>query len=140
MDDYLTKPVDWNQVLTRLPEWTAGSPLLFDPEITADLPAEALTEIADAFAATTPDTLCRLEEAVRNGDIAQAAALAHRLRSSCLTVGAVRAAALCQDIEELGSGSRPVIDLTAFVAELTEVVRRASEELRSLADTGTGSR
>jgi CheY-like chemotaxis protein len=135
MDDYLTKPVDWNQVLTRLPDWIAGplDPVLFDPEITAELtslPAEALTEIAEAFAATTPDTLRLLDEAVRSGDVAQAAALAHRLRSGCLTVGAVHAAALCQRIEEAAGEST---DLPAVLAELTEVVRQAAEELRCLA-------
>jgi HPt (histidine-containing phosphotransfer) domain-containing protein len=146
MDDYLTKPVDWNQVLTRLSEWTTGTlgPVLFDPEITAELtslPAEALTEIAEAFAATTPDTLSRLDEAVRSEDFTQAAALAHRLRSSCLTVGAVHAAALCQTVEELAPGTRPTIDLPATLAELTEVVRQASEELRCLAQSpSTGTR
>jgi signal transduction histidine kinase/DNA-binding response OmpR family regulator/HPt (histidine-containing phosphotransfer) domain-containing protein len=195
MDDYLTKPVDWKQVLTRIPAWTeargsgAGhrpvphdtadpdgsgrpedadreqlqdhdgegtehhsgplrlDPALFDPDVVAELaslPAQDVAEIADAFVSTAPDTLRRLEEAVETGDLTQADRLAHRLKSSCATIGAVRAAALCERIEELAGTSPPApgrpgagasTPLLDTLVELAGEMFHVSEELLGLART-----
>lgn len=151
MDDYLTKPVDWKQVLSRIPAWTAGRaegsehrPEPFDPEIAtelAGLPAEAIAEIADAFVSTVPDTLRRLEEAVRAADLTGARRLAHRLKGSCATIGAVRAAELCGRIEELaeprgpesGTGSGALAPLRTAMARLLDEMVPVSEEMLELA-------
>ncbi|MEV0237644.1 response regulator [Nonomuraea sp. NPDC050786] len=98
MDDHLAKPVDWARVLGRIPEWAAYAGL--PPEL-AGLSPEALTDVAEAYLATATRTLEELREAARNGDTAEVAALAHRLRGSCATVGAVREAELCQRVEDL---------------------------------------
>jgi signal transduction histidine kinase/HPt (histidine-containing phosphotransfer) domain-containing protein/ActR/RegA family two-component response regulator len=197
MDDYLSKPVDWKQVLTRIPAWTGArlsetgrwpvpgdgahpdgpgrpqdgvdrerlrdhggggvrpdhgparlDPALFDPEVGAELlslPAQDVAEIADAFVSSAPDTLHGLGEAVGTGDLTRAERLAHRLKSGCATIGAVRAADLCERVEEL-AGTSPragggrgagipapppedLAELPETLAELTDEVVHVSEEL-----------
>jgi two-component system sensor histidine kinase/response regulator len=98
MDDHLAKPVDWTRVLARIPEWAAYAGL--PPEL-AGLSAEALAEVAQAYLATARRTFEDLRQAARAGDLPEVAALAHRLRGSCATVGAVREAGLCRRVEDL---------------------------------------
>ncbi|MFG1695276.1 response regulator [Nonomuraea sp. NPDC049309] len=98
MDDHLAKPVDWARVLARIPEWTASAGL--PPEL-AGLSAEALADVARAYLETAPRTFEELRQAVRDGDRPQAAALAHRLKGACATVGATREAELCRRAEEI---------------------------------------
>jgi HPt (histidine-containing phosphotransfer) domain-containing protein len=195
MDDYLTKPVDWKQVLTRIPAWTEArgsgtgrrpvphdtadadgsgrpedgadreqlqdhggeggehhrgpfrlDPALFDPDVVAELaslPAQDVADIADAFVSTAPDTLRRLEEAVKAGDLTQADRLAHRLKGGCATIGAIRAAALCERIQELADTSPPTgrpeagasTPLLGTLVELADEMVHVSEELLGLART-----
>ncbi|MFB4263661.1 response regulator [Nonomuraea sp. GTA35] len=98
MDDHLAKPVDWPRVLARIPEWAASAGL--PPEL-AGLSQEALADVARAYLATATRTFEELRQAVRDGDQAAAAGLAHRLKGACATVGATREAELCQRIEDL---------------------------------------
>ncbi|MFI7637952.1 response regulator [Nonomuraea sp. NPDC049400] len=98
MDDHLAKPVDWGRVLARIPEWAsyAGLP----PEL-AGLSPEALADVAEAYLATAGRTFEELRQAVQAGDAPLVASLAHRLKGSCATVGAVREAELCERVEDL---------------------------------------
>lgn len=98
MDDHLAKPVDWQRVLARIPEWTASAGL--PPEL-AGLSAEALADVAQAYRSTVASTFEELRRAVRDGDPALAAALAHRLKGACATVGASREAELCGQVEDV---------------------------------------
>ncbi|KAB8189832.1 response regulator [Nonomuraea phyllanthi] len=98
MDDHLAKPVDWARVLARVPEWAAWSGL--PPEL-AGLSPEELADVAGAYLTTTPRTFEELRRAAEAGDASQVAALAHRLKGSCATVGAVREAELCRRVEDL---------------------------------------
>ncbi|MEO3887757.1 response regulator [Nonomuraea sp. B5E05] len=97
MDDHLAKPVDWPRVLARIPEWAAYSSL--PPEL-AGLSPEAVADVAQAYLATATRTFDELRRAGEAGDAAETGALAHRLKSACATVGAVREAALCQRVED----------------------------------------
>ncbi|SPF05638.1 hybrid sensor histidine kinase/response regulator [Streptomyces sp. MA5143a] len=144
MDDHLTKPVDWTQVLARIAVWVAAEPPVESaPPTTAGtpaeldgLPAEDIADIADAFAASTPDVLGRLRRTLEAGDFDAARLLAHRLKGSCATVGATRAAELCQDIEAAATARRPWTShddtpLPAVLTQLADEIRRATQELRS---------
>ncbi|MET7337621.1 response regulator [Nonomuraea sp. NPDC005650] len=97
MDDHLAKPVDWPRVLASIPEWAAYSGL--PPEL-AGLSPEALADVAEAYLATAARTFEELRQAAQAGDVAEVAALAHRLKGSCATVGAVREAELCLRVED----------------------------------------
>ncbi|MFI9837755.1 response regulator [Nonomuraea sp. NPDC051941] len=97
MDDHLAKPVDWPRVLASIPEWAAYSGL--PPELVG-LSPEALADVAEAYLATATRTYEELRLAARTGDVAEVAALAHRLKGSCATVGAAREAELCRRVED----------------------------------------
>ncbi|MEU6803893.1 hybrid sensor histidine kinase/response regulator [Streptomyces neyagawaensis] len=144
MDDHLTKPVDWTQVLARIAVWVAAKPpnesapptTSSTPAELDGLPAEDIAAIADAFAASTPDILDRLRRTLEAGDFDAARLLAHRLKGSCATVGAGRAAELCQNIEAAAAARRPwtahdEAPLPAVLAQLADEMRRATQELRS---------
>ncbi|MFF7260864.1 response regulator [Streptomyces sp. NPDC008159] len=144
MDDHLTKPVDWTQVLARIAVWGAAEPPIESaPPTTSStpaeldgLPAEDIADIADAFEASTPDILGRLRRTLEAGDFEAARLLAHRLKGSCATVGATRAAELCQNIEAAAAARRPWtahgdVSLPAVLTQLADEMRRATQELRS---------
>ncbi|MEW9550765.1 response regulator [Nonomuraea sp. NPDC050783] len=115
MDDHLTKPVDWPRVLARIPEWASYGDL--PPEL-AGLSPEAVADVAQAYLATARRTFEELRAVAAAGDLAQVAALAHRLKGSCATVGAAREAELCRRVEDL--------------ARVGSVEREAVEELDGL--------
>ncbi|RVX40402.1 signal transduction histidine kinase [Nonomuraea polychroma] len=121
MDDHLAKPVDWPRVLARIPEWAsyAGLP----PEL-AGLSAEAVADVAQAYLATARQTFEDLLRAARDGDLPEVAALAHRLKGSCATVGAGREAALCQRVEELARTGNLEEEL---LEDLDELLRATPE-------------
>ncbi|MEO3868672.1 response regulator [Nonomuraea sp. B12E4] len=98
MDDHLAKPVDWPHVMARIPAWTASAGL--PPEL-AGLSQEALADIGAAYVETAMSTFEELRQAAGDGDLAQVAALAHRLKGGCATVGAAREAELCRRVEDL---------------------------------------
>lgn len=60
---------------------------------------ELLRSIADTYAVETPPVLTALGLALQRGDHRSAARLAHRLKGSCLTIGATRLAATCAAVE-----------------------------------------
>ncbi|TDE34468.1 hybrid sensor histidine kinase/response regulator [Nonomuraea mesophila] len=99
MDDHLAKPVDWPRVLASIPEWAAYSSL--PPEL-AGLSPEAVADVAQAYRATATRTFEELRRAAEDGDAAEVAAVAHRLKGACATVGAAREATLCQRVEDAG--------------------------------------
>ncbi|MGW7483238.1 ATP-binding protein [Nonomuraea muscovyensis] len=121
MDDHLTKPVNWQHVLARVPDWIAAPGL--PPELEGLAPEDVM-EIAAAFRATAGETLDELRRAVREGDLERVAALAHRLAGSCATVGAGGAADLCRRVEDLalGGGADPAL-LDRLDEEFREIPR-----------------
>ncbi|MFF5359773.1 Hpt domain-containing protein [Streptomyces scabiei] len=143
MDDHLTKPVDWTQVLARiavrateLPTGSAPANTSDTSDTSAELDGLSAEDIANAFAASTPEVLGRLRTSLEAGDFDAARLLAHRLKGSCATVGATRAAQLCQEVEAAAAARRQGTagddaPLTAVVTRLEEEMRRATRELHS---------
>ncbi|MBB6552205.1 hybrid sensor histidine kinase/response regulator [Nonomuraea rubra] len=133
MDDHLAKPVDWPRVLARIPEWTVSAGL--PPEL-AGLSQEALADVARAYLATATRTFEELRQAVRDGDQAAAAGLAHRLKGSCATVGATREAELCQRIEDLARAGDAVDgdvmeELGGLLSDLPEWMNAADPRIEA---------
>ncbi|WP_245764766.1 hybrid sensor histidine kinase/response regulator [Nonomuraea jiangxiensis] len=126
MDDHLAKPVDWPHVLARIPEWTASAGL--PPEL-AGLSAEALADVGAAYVATAMSTFKELRQAAEEGDPARVAALAHRLKGGCATVGAVREAELCRRVEDLARAG--IIDQKPL-DELYELLKEKPSWLNGL--------
>jgi hypothetical protein len=77
----------------------------------------------------------RLREALETGDIDAVRLWANRLEGSCGTVGAVRVAELCQDLDVADARqpwtARDDAPLPATLMRSADEMRRATQELRS---------
>ena len=63
------------------------------------VPDGFLERIIETYSATAPSLAGSLVTALENGDAATSHSTAHRLKGSCLMVGAARLAAICRAIE-----------------------------------------
>ena len=79
---------------------------------------ELLRSIAATYVVETPPVLTALGMALKRGDHSAATRLAHRLRGSCLSIGASRLAANCAAVEQTCSiGLAPDIDTYATLRQ-----------------------
>ncbi|MEN9933936.1 MAG: hypothetical protein RLZZ387_515 [Chloroflexota bacterium] len=81
-----------------------------------------LPGLVTSFAAMGPQRVEGLRAAARAGDVARIAREAHALKGACANLGARRAAAQCERIEELGRGSE--------LAQAVELIDALEVELR----------
>ncbi len=89
MEDSEEDPLDWS-VLAGLRELQEeGGP-------------DILEELMEMFSTDVPPQLVALKEAVKAGDAHSVERIAHGLKGSCGNMGAVRMAALCAELEEMG--------------------------------------
>jgi PAS domain S-box-containing protein len=113
MDDFLTKPVDGEKLEAVLRGHAGGAaasvplPEVVDLDRLTELDgmgerAVALVDRAvQNFVSGFPATLEAVRAAVRSDAAAEVRHLAHKLRGSALTLGAVRVAAAAQELEDL---------------------------------------
>lgn len=123
MDDYLAKPFSQGQLRDMLGRWlaspdaepaarapdpaaTAGAPAPLDPAVLDELRRlagggrpDVLATVAGIYLESTPELLARLRTGADAGDWALLAATAHALKSSSGSIGALKLAALCRDLE-----------------------------------------
>lgn len=156
MDDFVAKPVRPETVAAALDRWLPASSSPAAPSETSggDAPAgpsagggpvdeerwavvvemvhddaEVLDQLVDVFTAEVPARLDDLRAAVRAGDAAEAAWLAHRVRGSALNLGATRLAELAEGLEQCAergdvAGATTTVDaLEAAFAEVAGVLR-----------------
>jgi two-component system, sensor histidine kinase and response regulator len=135
MDDYLTKPITPHTLREVLNRWagpatnpdrvttpghTSLSPL---PEHVLEPGTRRSAVVVKAFCQHVPAQLTAIADAVKSGDPARVKAAAHKLKGSCLALGAARMAALCRAIEP-----NPV-DASKQVERLFAEFELASQEL-----------
>ena len=136
MDDYLTKPIDHEELQRVLREWVSpseprasgpvhGGPDVgrpadaeaapaaddwLDPSVAVRLRAEhsaaTLRTLAALFEQEAPARLADLSEAARRRDAEPLWQAAHHLKSSCRIVGAVGMERLCEQLEDHGRAGR----------------------------------
>jgi HPt (histidine-containing phosphotransfer) domain-containing protein len=97
-----------------------------------------LRELLEAFLHSARRQAAELNAASVAGDARQVGALAHKLKSSSRSVGALRLGDLCEDLEETGrAGDRGAVkDLIApFQTELQRVI----DQVEALLADGTSS-
>ncbi len=153
MDDYLVKPVSEETLKAVLARWCGtlspsefviGSPEDFArgkrrstaAEVAAQLQdenAELFADVIKTFRAQTPERVEELRAAQGEGDVEVIRALAHRLKGSCLTVGAEAPAATCGELEaactETAAAPPEAARLMArLVAQLAEFEQRLAED------------
>ncbi len=120
MDDYLSKPFSRRQLQTVLGRWLPiGS---MDPsedgEVTLDVHVldsirdlqmedepDILSDIVERYFETSRKSIEAIENAVHRDDPVTVYQEAHSLKSSSVTLGAVRLGELCSQLEAMGRGS-----------------------------------
>ena len=85
-----------------------------------------MRKYAFMFLATTRDALAEIDVALTKGDLAAAAAVAHRIKSSARAVGAIAFAAVCEDLE--GQEGRPA-QARALAARLRAQLARIERDV-----------
>jgi CheY-like chemotaxis protein len=110
MDDYMTKPIDFDALRAKLLHWLASAPVL-DVTVIAELRKletakrpRFFAELVERYTRSASDTLERLQAAVAAGDTAAVSELAHALKGSSRSVGASEVAAICERIEQHARG------------------------------------
>jgi signal transduction histidine kinase/DNA-binding response OmpR family regulator len=166
MDDYLTKPLRADLLHSTLARWTAASRTLSSGSLprppprpdsavqttVSALPAlsvESLTgapELSDEersprllelFLDRTPPLIAALNQATLGAVLEDVRSIAHKLKGSCLAVGAVRLAATAahmQHAAEAGELAAAERDLPLVLEQWSSVQRLLLEEQRALAE------
>jgi CheY-like chemotaxis protein len=164
MDDYVSKPLDLdllNAALGRCVRHLAPEPVapangesgdateerrpavdeLADAAlldrlelIERKIPADAFARICRQFLSGTPELIAELGVAVRASDTATAIALAHKLKGSMATLGAVRLSRLARRVEEGEKDGAP--GLEAVLGEMEEAYGMAQAVVVSLMPQG----
>ena len=110
MDEYLSKPIDGQQLAALIERWAPEIPPVLDPAGllggAADLSPQH-REVVELFLADVPRRLDLLTTAVARGDRDQVARIAHTLAGSADSLGASRLAAACARLEALARGHAP---------------------------------
>jgi len=146
MDDYLSKPVELDELGRVLEHWVApgdarddpnppaanqvlaGGP--FDPDVVATLQSltrdgnpDAFLSLTSLFLSSGAELLTALRDAIARDDTATAGGIAHTLKGSAANLGALRLADACRELEEsLPSGpatTEPVV--TRVEAEFAQL-------------------
>jgi HPt (histidine-containing phosphotransfer) domain-containing protein len=90
----------------------------------------AFARVCDQFLSSTSEVLVQLGAAAREGDLNTVGQLAHRLRGSMATLGAVRLSTLAHRVEEGGFEDEEGLD--AVLREMDEEYRRVQATVVSL--------
>jgi CheY-like chemotaxis protein/anti-sigma regulatory factor (Ser/Thr protein kinase) len=139
MDDYLSKPTPTAELKAMLAKWLPAQPAppspsqplaiesALDVSILAALVGDNPATIADFlqdFQASATTIAAELEAAWADANAAHASALAHKLKASARSVGALTLGMLCEEIEAAGkTGSIELMALLLprFKAEIAAV-------------------
>ena len=156
MDDYLSKPARLADLQAMLEKWlpiaaefmpvepvpvpVAPTALAAVASVAVDVsvlkalvgddPA-VIREFLHDFRVSAAKTAAELKVACENGQAAQAGALAHKLKSSARSVGALALGELCADMEQAGKAGQ-VEALTALLSRFEAEMAAVDEYLGSL--------
>jgi len=148
MDDYLSKPARLNELKEMLEKWTPtakSSPIFTDAPATKSLQDSAagpvdisiledlvgndpgvIRDFLHNFQIRATQTSTELKTACENREAAQTGAIAHKLKSTAYSVGAVRLGDLCADMEKAGKAGQ--IDVLADLLPRFETEMAAVNE------------
>ena len=139
MDDYLSKPVQLAQLKAMLEQWlppAAEEPGTDVPDSSA-MPVDVnvlkklvgddpdvIREFLHEFRISAARIAVELKTAYEDGQAAQVGALAHKLKSSARSVGALALGALCAEMEQAGKAGQ--------IEVLTAIFSRFDMEISSV--------
>ncbi len=148
MDEYLSKPAPLSSLKAVLEKWlpaagdthprelvaaaaAARSDVPIEPGILAGLVGDdslAMKRIMDVFRASLPVSVIELRAACSAGNVERARAMAHKLKSSTRSIGALRLGNICAEIEK-ASRSGDVVGLKELVPRLDAEVAAVDAQL-----------
>jgi two-component system sensor histidine kinase/response regulator len=153
MDDYLSKPVQMDELKRVLEHWISAAPTenvgawsdvaitagstncVLDPAVVAQLRAleepgepSLLTELIEAFRGSVPGHLARMKAALAAGDATALGDAAHALKGAAATLGAERLRSAAYNLELRGR-DRNLVDLEALLSGLESTCTEAIEAL-----------
>lgn len=107
MNDYLTKPLDKEQLFQTIEQWLNYKKPKSDDPMSSRLQlleeehgTDLLKELIELFLTDYSPKMTALEKAARTGDVNQVKYFAHLFRSGSANLGAQRLAELCLTLEE----------------------------------------
>ncbi len=148
MDDFISKPFNRKTLIETIAKWEPADNAIADPVHTGAIEASTLEQVAaldpengnalvgeiiETYLKDSRPLFDQLRRAATNGNAAEAARVAHALKSSSANVGANTLSGLCHCIEfdardgrldELGDNvSQVAVEYEAVVTELRATVR-----------------
>ena len=105
MNDYLTKPIGSEQLAQTLEKWLGGAAIRRRAEsrksLESPLTAKArwTDSIAQIFVDSVPTQIAGLSDAISSQQSLELKLTAHKLKGTCLAVGALQMAELCRQLE-----------------------------------------
>jgi signal transduction histidine kinase/DNA-binding NarL/FixJ family response regulator len=149
IDEHLTKPLQLPQLQAALARWMAtdaadsmvGDLTDFAPvahaAATLDIAVleslvgserRVVREFLDAFKAAARSAAVDMRAAAAHGDLARIGAVAHRLKSSSRSVGALALGDLCAELEN-ASAAGPVGSLSDTLAQFEHAIERVEDRI-----------
>lgn len=104
---------------------------LLSTEALQHLPAAILPRLVDMFGKTTPALLTDIQQHASSGDLHAMAQAAHKLKGSCVSLGAEQMAAICKELQHKGE-SNDASGINEYVAELTSIYPATFAEMQKL--------
>lgn len=95
------------------------------------LPASLIPRLIDMFSATTPELLGEIQQTAANGDLLAMSQAAHKLKGSCLSLGAERMAELCQTLQHQGERN-DATGMDGYITELVSIYPTTLAAMKSL--------
>lgn len=136
MNDYISKPIDFEILADKLEKWTPGK--ILDQtalnklsELQVEGQADAIEEFVGIFFKTAPQRLRKLKAALKGSDRKALFHEAHNLKSSCGYVGAVAMQRLCAQLEKM-SEAESFTKLEKMQEQLGKEYEKVAHELRKV--------
>lgn len=108
---------------------------LFAAETLQRLPAAIVPRLIAMFADTTPTLLAEIRQNARSGNLQAMGKAAHKLKGSCVSLGAERMAEICMELQHKGETQNGA-GVEQLVADLAALYPQTLDALQSTMPTG----
>jgi signal transduction histidine kinase/CheY-like chemotaxis protein/HPt (histidine-containing phosphotransfer) domain-containing protein len=148
MNDYISKPVDANDLKDKLEKWLLAVDPKANPAIDMKVfeqlksfqegnETDVVGDLVQIFLTSTPPRLEKIQKAIVDGNPEQLALEAHTQKSSTAYIGAFGMRDLCLQLEELGF-SKSTKGATEIYKKLEIEYGRVCQDLASFAEKTVG--
>ncbi|MDH4189710.1 MAG: PAS domain S-box protein [Betaproteobacteria bacterium] len=131
IDDFAAKPIVRKEFAATLARWVGGQ-VAVDHErlerLRADI-GDGFVRVLRSFLESVPTMISAMTAACAGGNMQEVHRLAHSMRSSSATLGALRLAALAAEAETRAQAGEPPDALAARIAALSAEFARVHDEL-----------